>query len=240
MEDIKISFELNNQIISDIIDISGAVISLGQTLKKDFTIYHNSNYAIRDCGFYISPYAKTYKGTKNNVFDYEKVLWFGNSFQELDSNLDPYGFFIEQEYVTHGIIADFDFTKIKDLKRNEDKNIFYNDSERSCFIEIITGVCSGEKQKVLSFNPETKEIFLDSGFSGIKKNDEYKITVKTKNLIKNKSGSSEDYLIPLLSNGGIIERAKSAKFTLSARLPENLREPGVHYFDLNFKYIPEE
>lgn len=242
MSNVSISFEYAGQIVKDTVTIPGFTPSdINHVESMTFRVKHNSNYAIRDCGFYISPKPGKYEGTLNNVLDYEKVLWFGNNFYESDANKVPYGFSIKQNYTVKGIVTKASTLIIADTNRKEQVDIFSPDgSRRSAVLEITTGISAGEKREIIGYDLDKAEFTISGAFTSIAVGDEYQVTISSLDTIKSQVGSSEDYLIPLLYNGGVIERSAVATFTLMARFPESLKEAGIHYYDLNLKYIPEE
>lgn len=227
MSNISITFKNEDKIIRDSYNL-GTFQALGNSGPIDFLINHNSNKPILDCGFFVGPYREFYSGTENSVIDYKKLIWFADNFP-------GYGLFIKQDLIVYGEVYRQDSRRLIDVSRIEKKDIFAGSQ-----IQMLSGFSQGETRTIINYDIINNLFNLDNDFSAALEGDRFQITLHTEHVFKSKQGSSEDYLIPLLFNAGKIDRFEEAAITLELKIPPFIKEPGRHFFDLNFKYTPGE
>jgi hypothetical protein len=225
--DIKVTFEYDSKTIRDHL-VLGSLLEDQETQEFVINIRHNSNRPIRDCQFYLSPYSGIYNGSANPVEDYKRLLWYGDNYSE-------YGLSVEQEYTVFGEVYIQESNRMIDITRTEESDFFAGNQ-----IEIISGPLTGEKQTIRSYDPSNNLFFLVSDFSGPVNNERYKIDIKTKYYVKSKSGSSSEFAVPLLYNGGKINRFETASIKMKLKVPPFMRAAGISLLNFNMKYTPEE
>lgn len=226
-KDIKITFEYADKTIRDPLFL-GSFESDTEGEVFPIRIAHNSNKPIRDCGFYISEYDMIYDGTSSPVIDYDKVSWYADNYEDS-------GFFIRQKYEVSGEVFQQETSRLLDITRTEEKD-FFSGFE----VELVSGPISGEKRKIVSYDSTNNLFILDSDFSIGVVGESYKIVLETIDQVKCRNGSSAQYPIPLLYNGGKIDRSKKVMVELKMKIPPFMKTPGVSFFNLNLKYTPEE
>lgn len=199
-----------------------------ESSEFDITIKHNSNRPIRDCAFYITPYDKIYDGTSSPEEDFDRAIWFGN-------NYEGYGISVRQKYEIFGEVFQQETQRLIDVTREEETDFFAGSD-----IEIVSGSITGEKVKVLSYDPNNNLFYLQQNFSIPVVGERYKMNLETVDFIKSKSGTSPNYAIPLLYNGGKIGRFESAKITLKIKVPPFMKSAGNAHLNFNMTYTPEE
>ena len=225
--DIKVTFEYDNKIVRDPIEFG--VFSPGQESGEfDLIIKHNSNKAIDDCKFYISPYDKIYDGSNSPKEDFDRTYWFADNYTD-------HGISVYQEYEVFGEIFEQESRRMIDLDRTENVDIFVGSE-----VEILTGPISGEKVAVESYDPSSNLFTLISDFSIPVKGENYKINVVKTDFVKTQSGTSAEYPIRLLYKGGRIDRFDSAKIKLKVKVPPYTRSAGISHLNFNIQFTPEE
>jgi hypothetical protein len=227
MSDIKVTFEYDNKTIRDHL-VLGSLVQDESSEEFLINIRHNSNKPIRDCALYITPYDKIYDGSNSAMSDYKRLIWFADNYVD-------YGFSIHQEYTVFGEVYIQESNRLIDITRLEETDFFQGSR-----IEILSGPLTGETQEIRSFDPQNNLFQLVGDFSGPVNGERYKVDIKKTHYIKTKVGSSSDYAIPLLHNGGKINRFESASMSLKIKIPPYMKTAGINLLNLNLKYTPEE
>lgn len=224
---ISITFKYNDKIIRDPVGL-GVFEKLQTTGDILLKLNHNSNKAIKDCGIFISPYKDLYNGTLSAEQDYNKILWFADNFP-------GYGLILKQNFIIFGEVYRQDSRRLIDITRTEEKDIF-----AGAQIEMLSGYSNGEKRNIINYDIVNNLFNLTDDFSAALEGDRFKIELTTEHFFKSQQGSSEDYVIPLLYNAGVIDRFEEASISLEYKMPPFIKEPGRHFFNLNLKYTPGE
>ena len=227
MSKINITFEYDNKTIRDSLDL-GTFGSDEGSENYLLNVRHNSNKPIRQCKFYVTPYDKIYNGSNSASDDFKKLIWYAD-------NYENYGLSLYQEYTVLGEVYIQEAGRLIDITRTEETDFF-----KGSKIEILSGPLTGEKQEILGFDPQNNMFLLAGDFPGPVNGETYKIEIKKNDYIKKMSGTSPDFGIPLLFNGGKIDRFEAAPVTLRLRIPPFMKSPGISLFNLNMSYTPEE
>ncbi|MDD3412416.1 MAG: hypothetical protein PHY47_00285 [Lachnospiraceae bacterium] len=227
MNNINITFEYDDKTIREFLEM-GALESDETSQEFLINIRHNSNRPIRECSFFLSPYSQIYNGSNTANEDFKKIIWYGD-------NYENYGLSIDQEYTVFGEIYIQEASRLIDITRTEDVDFF-----KGSMLEIISGPLTGEVQEIRSFDPQNSLFQLVGDFSGPVNGERYKIEIKKTNYIKSRSGTSVDYPIQLLHNGGTINRFDIATIKMKLKIPPFMKSAGISLLNFNMKYTPEE
>ena len=227
MANVKLTFEYADKTIRDPLYL-GTFSGNDEGQIFPIRIKHNSNKPIKECSFFVSPYDQIYDGTNSPLKDYDLISWYAD-------NYEGSGLKIYQEYEIYGDIYRQESKRLIDISRKEEKD-FMTGYE----IEILSGPVAGEKRTVISYDQRNCMFILNEDFSIPVDGQKYKISMKKTDFIKGKSGTSPDYAIPLLYNGGKIDRFESATIYLQMTAPAFIKQPGINHINFNMKFTPEE
>ena len=227
MSNVKIIFEKEGKVLREPFSF-GSFKGEEESEYEIFSIKHNSNFPIKNCGIFIDKLDETYQGSNSSLFDYETLLWMAN-------NYPGYGLSIKQEYEVFGVIAKQASKRLVDTERLEKDDIF-----SGSFAEILSGPSAGEKREIVGYDAYNSMLLLANDFSGNVEGASYKVRIERENFFKTKSGSSIDHAIPLLYNAGIVPRFETASFSLKLKVPPFFKKSALFYVDVNVKYTPEE
>lgn len=216
-------WEYNNQAIKTSVVID-PLQQLEESAEYTISVKHDSSKPITECGFYLTPYSGNYTGTHSPQKDLERVLWLAN-------NYPGYGLSIRQEYVASGEIDSYGTIRLIDLSRPENIDIFSGET-----IEITSGPENGNTQLINSYDPLRKLFILNGSFFYDVTGDSYRILIDQEKFFKTGQGSSFSYPIPLVTNGGIINRFETITFKLKMRIPKFAMSAGSFLFDLNMRF----
>jgi hypothetical protein len=225
--EVKVIFEYNEKTIRDPLEM-GSFSPDQESAEFDVIVKHNSNKPIRDCAFYITPYDNIYDGSATAREDFDRAIWFGN-------NYEGYGISVHQEYQISGEVFEQQAQRLIDITREEETDFFSGNE-----IEMLSGSIAGEKVEVLSYDPGNNLFFLQQDFSVPVVGERYKMEIETNDFIKSQSGTSPEFAIPLLYNGGKIGRFEFAKITLKIKIPPFMKSAGNAHLNFNMIYTPEE
>lgn len=223
----NILWEYNNLGVSSPIQIE-PLEQLGESTEYEVVVSHDSNKPITECGFYISPYTGEYRGTHSPQKDYERLLW-------LADNYPGYGLSVRQEYSASGDIDSASSIRLIDLERNEPIDIFTGEQ-----LKITSGSQSGNSIEIISYDPGRKLFLLNTAFPDDVTGQNYEIAIDKQTYFKNKSGSSYNYPIPLINEGGVIDKFVKTSFKIKLAIPKFAISAGSFYFDLNLKFTSLE
>lgn len=227
MSNVSITFEYDAKAIRDPL-VLGTFDQDQISQEFDILIKHNSNKPIRQCAFYTSVYDAIYDGSNSAKSDYERLIWFANNFEE-------YGLSVKQNYTIFGEVFQQEAARLIDVTREEETNFFTGHE-----IEILSGPVTGEKRTVLDYDVSNSLFFLDSDFSVPPIGERYRMDIETLDYIKSGSGTTAETAIPLLFNGGKIDRFEEARITLQLRVPPFMKTSGINHINFNMKFTPEE
>lgn len=220
-------WKYNNIVVNTPIDM-GAYEYLEESQEFLIDISHDGTSPIMDCELYLSPFSKEYKGTESAIKDYERLLWYGNSYPD-------YGFGIAQSYEVDGIIDSHNGTSIIDFDRFETRDIFAGSE-----IEILSGQSIGEKVIIESYDLLSRSFTMSGDFSSNVAGANYKIKIEKEDYVRTRFGSSRENGIPLVYKGGMIERLDSAQVRVKLKVPRYAMNPGNFQFDFNMKFTSIE
>lgn len=227
MSNVKVTFEYDAKAIRDPLFL-GEFNQDEVSQEFDILIKHNSNKPIRQCAFYTSVYDAIYDGSNSAKSDYERLIWFAN-------NYENYGLSVRQNYTIFGEVFQQEAGRLIDVTREEETNFFTGHE-----IEILSGPVTGEKRTVLDYDVSNNLFYLDSDFSVPPIGERYKMDIETVDFIKSGSGTSAQTAIPLLFNGGKIDRFEEATITLKLNVPPFMKTSGINHINFNMKFTPEE
>lgn len=224
---IKVTFEHDEKILRDPLYM-GTFESDQEGDVFPIWITHNSNKSVRDCGFYISEYDKIYGGSASPRNDFDKTSWFAD-------NYESYGLSVRQKHEIFGEIYQQESGRMLDITRTEETDFF-----SGFYVEILSGPIAGEKRMITKYDPVNNLFILESDFSTIVKNERYKIEMETLDYVRSKNGTSAQFPIPLLYNGGKIDRFEKVLIEIQLKIPPFMKAPGISFLNLNMQYTPEE
>jgi hypothetical protein len=219
----NILWEYNDLAVDQPFDMGAASLE-EVTDTFDVKVSHDSRSRITECAFYITPYSGVYRGTDSPLKDYERVLW-------LADNYPGFGLSIRQKYEPTGEVDSSGEERIVDLDRTEEIDIFSNEE-----IEMISGQEIGNKLTILSYDIPNRIFNVDGNFQTNVDGESYLIQIDREEFFKSRNGSSFSSPIPLIFQGGVLNRGQSAEFTLQMRIPKFAQSAGTFYFDLNMRY----
>lgn len=217
----------NNLGVNETIHL-GDLEHLEESNSFTFTISHDSNLEITDCGFYLDLFQNQYSGSFFPRKDLERVLWLAN-------NYPGYGLSIRQRYEVSGEVGAHSGIKLIDFDRKERTDIFSGSQ-----IEILNGEASGQLATISSYNINNQVFILGNDFSVDVTGASYKIVIDQEKFFKTGQGSSYDNKIPLIYKGGVIERYDQATIDVKLRIPKFAQSAGNFLFDLKMHFTSLE
>lgn len=195
----------------------GDLEALDTSATKTISLSHDFRQSIVECGLFISPSKIEYTGSRYPQFDYDQIIKYGTEYP-------GYGLGVKQTFLATGTIDDYSGDRVVDFERLETVNIFTQAALPSLVsapvIEILDGPSVGETSAITGYNSTNTFFDIEDAFSTDVTGAQYQIQLQTLDYVKHQKGTSADYPILLLNQGGIIARNESVDIELFMKVPK--------------------